>query len=69
MTAAHESPLRGQDRDRVPRAGESYMKDFQPLSLGVVELPKGRGVLTLTAPKIAAMQVADIRAVELILKP
>jgi hypothetical protein len=66
---AHDPPLRGRERDRVPRAGESYMKEFRPLSLGIVELPKGRGSLSLQAGKVAGKQVADVRAVELILKP
>jgi arylsulfatase A-like enzyme len=66
IAEAHESPLRGKERDRVPRRGESYVKDFQPLSLGVVELPAGKGSLTLRASKVASDQVADVRAVELV---
>jgi arylsulfatase A-like enzyme len=63
-----DPPLRGKEHDRVPRAGESYVKDFRPLSLGVVELPAGRGTLTLRATKVAGAQVADVRAVELVRK-
>ena len=44
------------------------MKDFRPLSLGVVELPAGQGTLTLRATKVPGTQVADVRAVELVLK-
>lgn len=62
---AHDPPLRGAEHDRVPRRGESYVKDFRPLSLGVIELPAGRGTLTLRATKVVGRQVADIRAVEL----
>jgi hypothetical protein len=62
---AHAPPLRGAEHDRVPRRGESYVKDFQPLSLGVVELPAARCTLTLRATKVAGRQVADVRAVEL----
>jgi hypothetical protein len=45
------------------------VKDFQPLSLGVVELPAGKGELALLATKVAGKQVADIRALELVLVP
>jgi arylsulfatase A-like enzyme len=68
IAEAHDPPLRGKEHDRVPRAGESYVKDFQPLSLGVVGLPAGKGTLTLRAIKVASGQVADVRAVELVLK-
>ena len=64
---AHDPPPRGQEHDRVPRRGESYVKDFRPLSLGVVDLPAGKGTLTLRAAKVAGALVADVRAVELML--
>jgi len=65
---AHDPPLRGRERDRVSRGAESYMKDFRALSLGVVDLPAGRGTLSLRAMKVAEKQVADVRSVELILR-
>lgn len=68
VSEAHDPPLRGKEHDRVPRAGESFVKDFRPLSLGVVELPAGAGALTLRATKIPGGTVADVRTVELILK-
>jgi arylsulfatase A-like enzyme len=68
IAEAHDPTLRGKDQDRVPRRGESYVKDFRSLSLGTVELPAGRATLTLRATKVAGAQVADVRAVELILK-
>ena len=49
----------------MPRVGESYVKDFQPLSLGMIELPRGRGALTLRALRIPGKQVMEVRAVEL----
>ena len=58
VAAAHDPPLRGAEHDRVPRAGESYVKDFKPLSLGTVELPAGRGLLTLRATKVPGKQVS-----------
>ncbi len=69
IAEAHDPPLRGKEHDRVGRGAESYVKDFRPLSLGVVELAAGKGTLTLHAPKVSGSQVADIRAVELVLKP
>jgi hypothetical protein len=67
VTEPHDPPLRGAEHDRVPRAGESYVKDFRPLSLGVVDLTAGRGTLTLRATRVPGSQVADVRAVELTL--
>jgi arylsulfatase A-like enzyme len=67
LAESHDPPLRGKEHDRVPRAGESYVKDFRPLSLGVVELPAGKATLTLRATKVTGTQVGDVRAVELIL--
>jgi arylsulfatase A-like enzyme len=67
IAEAHDPPLRGKERDRVPRRGESYVKDFRPMSLGIVELPAGKATLTLRATKTAGAQIADVRAVELVL--
>jgi arylsulfatase A-like enzyme len=69
VEVAHDPPMRGRENDRVPRGGESYVKDFRPLSLGVVELPRGRGTLTLRAVTVAGKQVADVRSVVLTLRP
>jgi arylsulfatase A-like enzyme len=55
------------DQDRVPRRGESYMKEFRPLTLGKLRLQKGRGVLTLRALAIPGRQVMDMRMVTLTL--
>jgi arylsulfatase A-like enzyme len=62
---AHDPPLVGAEHDRVPRNGESFMKDFKPLSLGEMTLEKGRGLLTLRALQIPGKQVMDVRAVSL----
>jgi hypothetical protein len=69
VTVEYDPPLRGKESDRVPRAGESYVKDFRALSLGVVELPAGAGELTLLATRVTGRQVADVRDVELVLLP
>ncbi len=64
VAEAHDPPLIGKAFDRVPR-GESYVKDFKPLRLGVIALKKGRGKLTLRALEIPGKQVADVRYVQL----
>lgn len=63
---AWDPPLN--DKDDVIKRTQSYMKEFRPLSLGVVELKKGRGLLTLRATHIPGRQVADVRMVTLTLQ-
>jgi hypothetical protein len=63
----HDPPLRGEEHDRVPRKGESYVKDFKPLKLGVVTLERGRGPLTLRAVEVPGKGVIDLRSVALTL--
>jgi arylsulfatase A-like enzyme len=55
------------DQDRVPRKGESLMKEFRPLALGPIRLEKGRGLLTLRAVEIPGRSVMDVRLVTLTL--
>ncbi len=55
-----DPPLRGMENDRVVR-GESYVKDFRPLELGVINLDRGPGVLTLQALEIPGQTVIDFR--------
>jgi hypothetical protein len=43
------------------------MKEFRPLELGVVQLEKGRGLLTLKATQIPGKSVMDVRQVVLTL--
>jgi hypothetical protein len=69
VTDPHDPPLRGTGNDRVPRRGESYVKDFQPLRLGTIDLKPGRGPLTLRATKVAGQQVMDVRMLTLTHKP
>jgi len=56
------------DQDRVPRRGESYMKEFHTLNLGTVHLGKGRGLLTLRALEIPGTSVMEVQLVTLTLK-
>jgi hypothetical protein len=67
VTEAHDPPARGAERDRVSRGGESYVKDFKPLRLGAIDLPRGRGELALRAPDIPGKQAIEVRAVVLTL--
>lgn len=64
ITEAHDPPLEGESDDRVPRT-ESYVKAFRPMSLGEIELVKGRGTLALRALEIPGQQVADVRQIAL----
>lgn len=65
IAEAHDPPLIGAAHDRVPRVGESYVKDFRPLRLGAIRMAKGRGPLVLRAVEIPGKQAADIRYVAL----
>lgn len=56
------------DQDRASRKGESYMRDFRPLSLGTIPLAAGRGLLTLRALDIPGQTVMEVRRVTLTLK-
>ena len=64
VTEAHDPPLVGAGRDRVPRQ-ESYVKDFKPLQMGVLPLEEGRGTLTLRAIEVPGSEVMDVRYVRL----
>ena len=67
VTKPHDPPLVGEEFDRTSRGGESYVKDFLPLDLGVFHLEKGRGLLTLRALNVPGKRVMDVRAVLLTL--
>ena len=61
VSEAHDPPVRGAEHDRVPRETESYVKNFKPLRLGVMDLKPGRGSLALRALKIPGKQVMEVR--------
>ena len=67
VAEAHDPPLLGAENDRTPRFGESLVKDFKPLRIGVLEMKKGRGELALRATGVAGKQVMDVRFVKLTL--
>ena len=56
-----------EDRDRVPRKGESYVKEFNPLRLGKFYLKAGRGQLLLRSKEMKGKQVMDVRGIALTL--
>ncbi len=57
------------NQDTLPRPdGESQMKDFRPLPLGNIQLPSGRGLLTLRATNMPGKSVMDVRRINLTLK-
>jgi arylsulfatase A-like enzyme len=67
VTPAWDPPLRT-GQDRVPRQGESIMKEFRPLKLGTMHLDRGRGPLVLRALTVGGKQVMDVRLVTLTLQ-
>jgi hypothetical protein len=50
----------GKQKDRSPRM-ESYVKDFKPMKMGVIELTKGKGKLKLQAIEIPKSQAMEFR--------
>ena len=69
VVEAFDPPIRGAEHDRVLRDHESLVKDFKPLALGEVTLPRGAGELSLRAPKIPGRRAVDVRLLVLTLKP
>lgn len=69
LNQPHDPALMGSEKDRVPRRGESYIKDFRPVSLGTLFLDKGRGDLVLRALAIPGAAVAEVKGLELRLLP
>ena len=58
---AHNPPARGNEHDRVPRNTESLVKDFKPMQLGVIQMEKGPGELTLQATNIPGQHGPEVR--------
>ena len=61
---AHDPPLKGMDEDHDPRKG-SYVKDFKPLNMGIINLKKGKGLLKLKALKKPGEGLIDFRLLTL----
>jgi len=62
VTQAFDTPLMGQKENKVDNR-ESYVKDFKPMTLGTLKMPKKTGTLTLRATKIPGKQAIDLRRV------
>jgi hypothetical protein len=60
ISQSHEVPARGMENDRSPR-NNSYVKDFKEVNMGVIELKKGKGELTLRALKIPGQEALEFR--------
>jgi hypothetical protein len=60
ITIAHDPPPKGMEHDRHPR-GNSYIKDWQTMSLGTMNLEIGRQSLILKAVDIPGTHVMDFR--------
>ena len=64
ITEAHDPPIIGAAEDKVVRQ-ESYEKDFIPHTMGTIQLSKGGGTLSLTAPEIPGEQAIEFRLLTL----
>jgi hypothetical protein len=53
--------MRGAAEDRAVRKGESYVKEFRAMNMGVIPLEKGRNRLELKALDIPGSQVMEVR--------
>ena len=65
VTVENDPPWVGAESDRSLRKGESYVKDFIPMDLGVIRLEKGSNRLTLSALEIPGKQSIEMRLVML----
>ena len=69
VTPGWNPPL-NTNQDTLPRPhGESQMKEFRPLNLGIIDLQQGPAPLTLRALEIPGQSVMDVRRVTLTLLP
>jgi arylsulfatase A-like enzyme len=57
---AHDPDFVAVEFDRSPR-DESYEKDFKPLEMGVIELEKGRHLISIKAAEIIGEDFIDLR--------
>ena len=62
---AFDPPLYDKSKERVVNS-HYFVKNFRPLALGTLQLPAGRALLRLSAPKIVGRQAIDVHSIELI---
>ncbi|MCH7728793.1 MAG: sulfatase-like hydrolase/transferase, partial [Planctomycetes bacterium] len=60
-----DPPLYDKSKERVAKS-HYFVKDFKPLSLGMLRLEKGRGVLKLDALDVKGNRVVDVHSLDLI---
>ena len=60
LTEFHDPEENGDENDRSLRI-ESYVKDFVPLKMGVIDLKKGKGTLVLKGLKMTGKELIDFR--------
>lgn len=62
VAEAHDPPAYGGEADRTnERGSESYVKDFKPMTLGVLNLEQGPGQVLLRALDVPGKQVMEVR--------
>jgi arylsulfatase A-like enzyme len=64
LSEANDPPVEGMEHDRLTRQ-ESYVKEFRPWRMGVIDLAEGAGVLTLKASAIPGSQALEFRTLML----
>ena len=64
LTEFHDPEENGDENDRSLRI-ESYVKDFVPLKMGVIDLKKGKGTLVLKGLKMTGKELIDFRLIML----
>jgi len=62
-----DPPLYDKSKERVAKS-HYFVKDFKPLSLGMLQLKKGRGTLKLDAVDIQGDRVIDVHSLDLKVK-
>jgi hypothetical protein len=65
VTEVFDPPLYDKSKERVEKS-HYFVKDFRPLSLGKLELAKGRSVLRLSADAIQGKRAIDVHSIELL---
>ena len=66
VSEAFDPPLYDKSKERVEKS-HYFVKDFKPLSMGTLQLNKGKGTLRLEAVDVKGQQVIDVHSVDLLL--
>ncbi|MEM7011342.1 MAG: arylsulfatase [Verrucomicrobiota bacterium] len=67
VTEAFDPPFYDKSKERVAES-HYFVKDFKPLSLGELQLSKGRASMRLSSPEIAGTESINVHSIELIWK-